>query len=101
MLNSNLMNQAVVLWEVSGNTGTKQIDLSQYKYVLIMIAASGFGTQNMFKPIYLKSLSSAGTQTQVGVNTPSGYVSVNFTYDGTTFAFSSDSTVLLDVVGIN
>lgn len=38
------MNQAVVLWEVSGNTGTKQIDLSQYNYVSIILTVSGFPT---------------------------------------------------------
>lgn len=100
-LNSNLMNQTVVLWEISGNTGTKQIDLLQYKFVLVMIATSGFGTQKLLKPVYLKSFSLQGTQTQIGVNTPTGYVSVNMTYDGTTFSFSSDTTILLDVVGIN
>ena len=100
-LNSDLMNQTVVLWEVSGNTGTKQVDLLQYKFVLIMIAVSGFATQKMLKPVFMKSLSETGYQTQVGVNTSNGYVSVNFTYDGITFAYSSDSTILLDVVGIN
>ena len=98
---NNLMSQTVLLWETRANTGSKQIDLLQYKFVLIIIAVSGFVTQNMLKPIYLKSFSFQGTQTQVGVNTPTGYVSVNFTYDGTTFSFSSDSTVLLDLVGIN
>ena len=98
---NNLMGQTVVLWETSANTGTKQVDLLQYKFVLIMISVSGFAAQNMLKPVYLKSLSAQGYQTQVGVNTPTGYVSVNFTYNGTTFAFSSDSTVLLDVIGIN
>lgn len=98
---NNLMSQTVVLWETSANTGTKRIDLLQYKFVLVIIATSGFAAQNMLKPVYLKSLSLQGTQTQIGVNTPSGYVSVNITYDGTTFAFSSDSTILLDVVGIN
>lgn len=98
---NNLMNQTVVLWEVSGNTGTKQIDLSQYKFVLIMIAVSGFATQKMLKPVYIKSLTAQGYQTQVGVNTSSGYVSVNMTYDGINFAYSSDSTILLDVIGIN
>ena len=98
---NNLMSQTVVLWETIANTGSKQIDLLQYKFVLIMIAVSGFATQNMLKPVYLKSLTAQGVQTQLGVNTASGYVSVNMTYDGTTFAFSSDSTILLDVVGIN
>lgn len=98
---NNLMNQTVVLWEISGNTGTKQIDLLQYKFVLIIIAVSGFATQKMLKPVFMKSLSTQGYQTQVGVNTASGYVPVNMTYDGTTFSFSSDSFILLDVVGIN
>lgn len=98
---NNVMNQNVVLWEVNANTGTKQIDLLQYKFVLIMIAVSGFATQKMLNPLYLKSLSTQGYQTQVGVNTASGYVSVNMTYDGTTFSFSSDSFILFDVVGIN
>lgn len=98
---NNLMSQTVVLWETSANTGTKQIDLLQYKFVLIMIAVSGFATQKMLKPLFLKSFTAQGYQTQIGVNTPSGYVSVNMTYNGTTFAFSSDSTILLDVIGIN
>lgn len=100
-VNSNLMNQAVILWEVSGSAETKQIDLSQYKYALIILTVSGFTTQKMLKPVYVQSFSALGYQTQVGVNTPTGYVSVNITYDGTTFSFSSDSTILLDVVGIN
>lgn len=95
------MNQTVVLWETNSSTGTKEIDLLQYKFVLIMIVVSGFATQKMLKPVYLKSFTLQGYQTQVGVNTPTGYVSVNFTYNGTTFSFASDSTVLLDVVGIN
>lgn len=98
---NNLMSQTVVLWETSANTGSKQIDLLQYKFVLIMVAVSGFATQKMLKPVYLKSFSLQGIQTQVVVNTPSGYVLVNMTYDGTTFSFSSDSTIFLDVIGIN
>ena len=98
---SDSMNERVVLWETSAKTGSKQIDLLQYKFVLIMIAASGFATQNMLKPVYLKSFSLQGSQTQVGVNTPTGYVTANITYDGTTLTFSSDSVILFDVIGIN
>lgn len=95
------MNQAVILWEVSGSTGTKQIDLSQYKYALIILTVCGFTTQKMLRTTYIQSFSALGYQTQVGINTPSVYVAVNMTYDGTNFAFSSDSTVLLDVISIN
>lgn len=38
------MNQSVILGEVSGSTETKQIDLSQYNYVLILLTMSGFTT---------------------------------------------------------
>ena len=100
-VNNNLLNQAVILWEVSGSAETKQIDLSQYKYALIILTVSGFTTQKMLRPVYVQSFSALGYKTQVGINTPSGYVSVNITYDGTTFAFTSDSTILLDVIGIN
>ena len=100
-INSNLMNQSVYLWEVGGSTGSKQIDLSQYRFVLITIMVEGFTTQCMLKPSNLQSSSTLGYQTQVGVNTANGYVAVNMTYDGTTFAFSCDSTIILDVIGIN
>ena len=101
MLNSNLMNQMVYLWEVGGSTGSKQIDLSQYRFVLITIMVAGFTTQCMLKPSNIQSSSVLGYQTQVGVNTANGYVTVNITYDGTTFVFSCDSTIILDVIGIN
>lgn len=100
-LNSNLMNQMVYLWEVGGSTGSKQIDLSQYRFVLITIMVAGFTTQCMLKPSNIQSSSALGYQTQVGVNTANGYVTVNITYDGTTFVFSCDSTIILDVIGIN
>lgn len=100
-LNSNLMNQFVYLWEVGGSTGSKQIDLSQYRFVLITIMVAGFTTQCMLKPSNIQSSSALGYQTQVGVNTANGYVTVNITYDGTTFVFSCDSTIILDVIGIN
>ena len=100
-VNSNLMNQMVYLWEVGGSTGSKQIDLSQYRFVLITIMVAGFTTQCMLKPSNIQSSSALGYQTQVGVNTANGYVTVNITYDGTTFVFSCDSTIILDVIGIN
>ena len=100
-INSNLMNQMVYLWEVGASAGSKQIDLSQYRFVLITIMVAGFTTQCMLKPSNLQSSSTLGYQTQVGVNTANGYVAVNMTYDGTTFAFSCDSTIILDVIGIN
>lgn len=100
-INSSLMNQFVYLWEVGGSTGSKQIDLSQYRFVLITIMVAGFTTQCMLKPSNIQSSSALGYQTQVGVNTANGYVTVNITYDGTTFVFSCDSTIILDVIGIN
>lgn len=83
------------------DTGTKQIDLSQYNYVSILLTVSGFTTQKMLRTNYIQSFSALGYQTQVGINTPNGYISANITYDGTSFTFASDSTILLDVIGIN
>ena len=101
-LNSNLglINKKTFLWEISSNQGSKQIDLSPFSYVLIMISISGYATQCMIVPTYLKSLSALGIQTQVGIYSQNEYVYANITYDGTTFSFSSNKNVLLDVIGI-
>lgn len=101
-LNSNLglINKKTFLWEISANQGSKQIDFSPFSYVLIMISISGYATQCMIVPTYLKSLSAAGIQTQVGLYSQNEYVYANITYDGTTFSFSSSKTFLFDVIGI-
>ena len=101
-LNSNLglINKKTFLWEISSNQGSKQIDLSQFSYVLIMISISVYATQCMIVPTYLKSLSALGIQTQVGLYSQNEYVYANMTYDGTTLSFSSNKTVLFDVIGI-
>ena len=101
-LNSNLglINKKTFLWEISSNQGSKQIDLSPFSYVLIMISISTYATQCMIVPTYLKSLSALGIQTQVGIYSQNEYVYANMTYDGTTFSFTSNKTVLFDVIGI-
>ena len=101
-LNSNLglINKKTFLWETSSNQGSKQIDFSPFSYVLIMISISTYATQCMIVPTYLKSLSALGIQTQVGIYSQNEYVYANMTYDGTTFSFSSNKNVLLDVIGI-
>ena len=101
-INSNLglINKKTFLWEISSNQGSKQIDLSPFSYVLIMISISTYATQCMIVPTYLKSLSALGIQTQVGLYSQNEYVYANITYDGTTFSFSSNKNVLLDVIGI-
>ena len=101
-LNSNLglINKKTFLWETSSNQGSKQIDFSPFSYVLIMISISTYTTQCMIVPTYLKSLSALGIQTQVGLYSQNEYVYANITYDGTTFSFSSNKNVLLDVIGI-
>ena len=98
--NLGLINKKTFLWEISSNQGSKQIDLSQFSYVLIMISISTYTTQCMIVPTYLKSLSALGIQTQVGLYSQNEYVYANITYDGTTFSFSSNKNVLLDVIGI-
>ena len=102
VLNSNLglINKKTFLWEVSSNQGSKQIDFSPFSYVLIMISISVYTTQCMIVPTYLKSLSALGIQTQVGIYSQNEYVYANMTYDGTTLSFSSNKTVLFDVIGI-
>lgn len=101
-VNSNLglINKKTFLWETSSNQGSKQIDFSPFSYVLIMISISVYATQCMIVPTYLKSLSALGIQTQVGIYSQNEYVYANMTYDGTTFSFSSNKTVLFDVIGI-
>ena len=101
-VNSNLglINKKTFLWEISSNQGSKQIDFSPFSYVLIMISISTYTTQCMIVPTYLKSLSALGIQTQVGLYSQNEYVYANITYDGTTFSFSSNKNVLLDVIGI-
>ena len=101
-LNSNLglINKKTFLWETSSNQGSKQIDLSPFSYVLIMISISVYATQCMIVPTYLKSLSALGIQTQLGLYSQNEYVYANITYDGTTFSFTSNKTVLFDVIGI-
>ena len=101
-LNSKLglINKKTFLWETSSNQGSKQIDFSPFSYVLIMISISTYTTQCMIVPTYLKSLSALGIQTQVGLYSQNEYVYANITYDGTTFSFSSNKNVLLDVIGI-
>ena len=101
-VNSNLglINKKTFLWEISSNQGSKQIDFSPFSYVLIMISISTYTTQCMIVPTYLKSLSALGIQTQVGLYSQNEYVYANITYDGTTFSFSSNKTVLFDVIGI-
>ena len=101
-VNSNLglINKKTFLWEISSNQGSKQIDFSPFNYVLIMITNSGYTTQSMLSPNYIQSLSALGIQTQVGIFIQNEFVYANITYDGTTFSFSSNKNVLLDVIGI-
>lgn len=102
-INSNLglISKKTFLWEVSSNQGSKQIDFSPFNYVLIMLTNSGYTTQSMLSPNYVQSLSALGIQTQVGLYSQNEYVYANITYDGTTFSFSSNKNVLLDVIGIH
>ena len=80
-LNSNLglINKKTFLWETSSNQESKQIDLSPFSYVLIMLSVSVYTAQCVIIPTYLKSLSAMGIQTQVGLYSQNEYVYANIT----------------------
>lgn len=95
------MNQETFLWETSGTQEPNKLIYHSIIMFQCYLLCPAFPHTKMLRTTYIQSFSALGYQTQVGINTPSAYVAVNMTYDGTTFAFSCDSTILLDVIGIN
>lgn len=102
LLNSDLqkISNTTVLWETSGLSGSKDMDLSQYRFILVIITSSPFSTQSILKPMYIQSLTTIGIQTQVGLIDGSGYEYTNISYTGSTLSFASSKNMAIDIIGV-
>lgn len=83
-------------YEGSGTSASVQIDLSNYRYINVAILCQGIITERLFYIPHVISFTESSMQTNIAL--PNAYA--NFTYSGTTFAWSSNIGLTIDVWGV-
>lgn len=92
----NVSKNKTVLWEVGGSSGTKVLDLSPFRYIIVAITYGTISSQNILYSEYISS-GESNKQTQIGL-----YYDVNMYYVLSTksLSFECDESIVFTVIGI-